>query len=73
MAYRAFGVRLVLLAGFALAVVLMQILAVSRLSVPNHYPWEYEYYDNRLESWERRTSRSLPSEHVSCLVLFSHN
>ena len=65
MAYRAFGVRLALLAGFALVVVLLQILAVSRLSVSNGYPWEYEYYYDRAEKWERRTPQSLPLEHVS--------
>lgn len=62
MAYRAFGVRLVLLAAFALVVVLLQILAVSRLSVSNSppRPWEYEYYYDRAEKGERRTT---PLEH----------
>ena len=56
-----------LLAAFALVVVLLQILAVSRLSVSNSppRPWEYEYYYDRAEKGERRTT---PLEHVSYLT-----
>ena len=66
MAYRAFGVRLAFLFGFALLIVLMQFLAVSRLNAPVHYPWQV---DNGREGGAvkkvARTEQPLPLEHVS--------
>lgn len=43
MAYRAFGVPLVFILGFAFLTVLVQMLAVSRLNTsPARLPWEEE-------------------------------
>lgn len=69
MAYRAFGVRLAFLFGFALLIVLMQFLAVSRLNAPVQYPWLVD--DGREGVAVKRTEQPLPLEHVSytCILL----
>jgi len=61
MAYRAFGVRLAFLFGFALLIVLMQFLAVSRLNAPVQYPWLVD--DGREGVAVKRTEQPLPLEH----------
>ena len=71
--------RLAFVAGFGFAVLLLQMLAVSRLNNPTRPPWEYEYEAHReavqplaqSKSPELRTLQPPPLEHVSWLACAS--
>ncbi len=61
-----------LLVGFALVVLLMQMIAVNRISTPSRYPWEYEGAERgesepggRKRRGDERTEQPAPLEHVS--------
>lgn len=82
MAYRAFGVPLVFILGFAFLIVLIQMLAVTRLNnSPARLPWEEEakeewrdsprlvHRESTPASTDRQASPpSVPLEHVSPLT-----
>lgn len=69
MAYRRLGRKVALLIGFALVVLVLQMVAVSRIGTPTRYPWESEGRDGEPAAKRRReeagTEQPPPLQHVS--------
>ena len=73
MAFRRLGAKVALLVFFALVVLVLQMIAVSRINTPARLPWEFEgeggaapvVVPRKRRREEGRTEQPPPLEHVS--------